>query len=225
MFGREADRDEDAGADPADAPGRAARRARPCELMRESARAGMTHGRARRPRRAAHPRRRRRCRRSSAYRADRAIDFPATLCISVNDEVVHGIPGARVLADGDLVSIDCGAIVDGWHGDAAISLVVRRRRATRGPGADRVHRGVAVARHRAPCASGDRLYDVGAAVEDFVDGRRRPGRRPAYGIVEEYVGHGIGTLDARGPAGAQLPGARPRARRSRPGCAWRSSRC
>ena len=45
--------------------------------------------------------------------------FPATLCISVNDEVVHGIPGERVLQDGDVVSLDCGAIVDGWHGDSA----------------------------------------------------------------------------------------------------------
>ena len=67
------------------------------------------------------------CRRSSACRAGRGPDFPATLCISVNDEVVHGIPGARVLADGDLVSVDCGAIVDGWHGDAAISVVVGDR--------------------------------------------------------------------------------------------------
>ncbi len=50
--------------------------------------------------------------------------FPATTCISVNDEVVHGIPGDRVVQDGDIVSIDCGAIVDGWHGDAAITVAV-----------------------------------------------------------------------------------------------------
>jgi hypothetical protein len=53
-----------------------------------------------------------------------AADFPASLCVSVNDEVVHGIPGDRVLADGDIVSIDCGAIVEGWHGDAAITLAI-----------------------------------------------------------------------------------------------------
>ena len=47
--------------------------------------------------------------------------YPAHICVSVNDEVVHGIPGARVIQDGDLVSIDCGAIVQGWHGDAAVS--------------------------------------------------------------------------------------------------------
>jgi len=50
--------------------------------------------------------------------------FPATICVSVNDEVVHGIPGPRVIAEGDIVSIDCGAIVDGWHGDAAITVPV-----------------------------------------------------------------------------------------------------
>ena len=50
--------------------------------------------------------------------------FPATVCVSVNDAVIHGIPGGRVLADGDLVSVDCGAIVDGWHADAAVSFVV-----------------------------------------------------------------------------------------------------
>ena len=55
--------------------------------------------------------------------------FSGSLCISVNDEVVHGVPGGRVLAEGDLVSIDCGAIVDGWHGDAALSLIVGGERA------------------------------------------------------------------------------------------------
>src|SRR5918994_6573341 len=50
--------------------------------------------------------------------------FPGSICTSVDDEVVHGIPGERVLADGDVVSIDCGAIVDGWHGDAAITVPV-----------------------------------------------------------------------------------------------------
>src|SRR6476660_5096536 len=50
--------------------------------------------------------------------------FPGSICASVNDEVVHGIPGDRVLADGDVISIDCGAIVDGWHGDAAITVAV-----------------------------------------------------------------------------------------------------
>src|SRR6478752_7872002 len=50
--------------------------------------------------------------------------FPASICASVNDQVVHGIPGSRELADGDVISIDCGAIVDGWHGDAAITVAI-----------------------------------------------------------------------------------------------------
>ena len=50
--------------------------------------------------------------------------YPAVICTSVNDEIVHGIPGSRVINEGDVVSIDCGAIVDGWHGDAALSVVV-----------------------------------------------------------------------------------------------------
>ena len=50
--------------------------------------------------------------------------YPAVICVSVNEEIVHGIPGERVINDGDVVSIDCGAIVDGWHGDAAFSMVV-----------------------------------------------------------------------------------------------------
>jgi len=50
--------------------------------------------------------------------------FPATICVSVNEEIVHGIPGSRVINEGDIVSIDCGAIIDGWHGDAAISVGV-----------------------------------------------------------------------------------------------------
>ena len=54
--------------------------------------------------------------------------FTGSICASVNDEIVHGIPGGRVLADGDLISIDCGAIVDGWHGDAAITVAGRRGR-------------------------------------------------------------------------------------------------
>jgi len=51
-------------------------------------------------------------------------DYPATICVSVNDEVVHGIPSGRVLQPGDVVSIDCGAIVEGWHGDSALTLVL-----------------------------------------------------------------------------------------------------
>ncbi|HET8766549.1 type I methionyl aminopeptidase [Phycicoccus sp. M110.8] len=119
--------------------------------------------------------------------------FTGTLCTSVNDEVVHGIPGSRVLQEGDLVSIDCGAIVDGWHGDAALSLVVGGREAGRPEDLelidateDSMWAGIAA------LAVGESLYAVGAAVEDsLVEAGERSGRE--YGIVEDYVGHGIGT--------------------------------
>ncbi|HEX5510753.1 MAG TPA: type I methionyl aminopeptidase [Actinomycetales bacterium] len=113
--------------------------------------------------------------------------FPASLCVSVNSEVVHGIPGKAVISEGDLVSIDCGAILEGWHGDSAFSMVV--------PGGDSVRAVEDQALSDATEAAmwsgiaalkvGGRLGDVGAAIEDRVDGR--------YGILEDYVGHGIGT--------------------------------
>ena len=116
--------------------------------------------------------------------------FPATVCISVNDEVIHGIPGGRELGEGDVVSIDCGAIVEGWHGDAALSLVLEGGseedmnlvRATE----DALWAGIAA------LATGTRVSDVANAVEDSIESAAAAhGTR--YGIVEEYVGHGIGT--------------------------------
>jgi methionyl aminopeptidase len=119
--------------------------------------------------------------------------FTGSLCTSVNDEVVHGIPGSRVLEEGDLLSIDCGAIVDGWHGDAAISLVVGGRDAGRPEDLalidateDAMWAGIAA------LAVGRPLYAVGAAVEDSLTAASDRHSRE-YGIVEEYVGHGIGT--------------------------------
>lgn len=122
--------------------------------------------------------------------------YPATLCVSVNDEVVHGIPGGRVLAHGDVVSIDCGAIVDGWHGDSAITVVLEAP-----GGADPLDLELARTTEDAmwagiaALARGTRLGDVGEAVEDVVDAALEAGRNDGrrYGIVEEYVGHGIGT--------------------------------
>jgi methionyl aminopeptidase len=119
--------------------------------------------------------------------------FTGTLCTSVNDEVVHGIPGPRVLTEGDLISIDCGAIVDGWHGDAAISVIVGGREAGRPQDLalidateDSMWAGIAA------LSVGESLYAVGAGVEDsIVASGDRDGHE--YGIVEEYVGHGIGT--------------------------------
>ncbi len=111
--------------------------------------------------------------------------FPGSICTSVNDEVVHGIPGGRVLAEGDLVSIDCGAIVDGWHGDAAITIAV-------GAVPDEVARLVDVTeealwRGIAAARLGGRVSDISHAVEMYV---RADGD---YGILEDYVGHGIGS--------------------------------
>jgi methionyl aminopeptidase len=111
--------------------------------------------------------------------------FPGSICASVNDEVVHGIPGGRALADGDLISIDCGAIVDGWHGDAAITVAVGVVNATLvelmevTEGA--MWAGFAAAR------LGGRVTDISHAVESHV---REHGD---YGILEDYTGHGIGT--------------------------------
>ncbi|MCT9621256.1 type I methionyl aminopeptidase [Curtobacterium sp. C2H10] len=111
-----------------------------------------------------------------------------TLCVSVNDEIVHGIPGERVLQPGDVVSVDAGAEVDGWNGDSAFTVVV--------PGGDA---GVSAARQTlsdtteralwhgiAALAHAKHLHEVGAVIEDAID------ETGAWGIVEDYTGHGIG---------------------------------
>ncbi|MBX3099235.1 MAG: type I methionyl aminopeptidase [Salinibacterium sp.] len=115
--------------------------------------------------------------------------YSHTLCVSINDEIVHGVPGDRVVQPGDLVSVDCGADVDGWNGDAAFSVVVPDPTrpelvAARQELAD-------VTEHSlwagiAELARVPRLNEVGAAIEDAVDARG------TFGIVEDYVGHGIG---------------------------------
>ena len=111
--------------------------------------------------------------------------FTGVICTSVNDQVVHGIPGTRVLRDGDIISIDCGAIVDGWHGDAAITVAV-------GEVPDRVTELMRVTeqamwRGIAAAHLGGRVTDISHAVERYVRGQGR------YGILEDYTGHGIGT--------------------------------
>ena len=117
--------------------------------------------------------------------------FPATICASVNEQIVHGIPSnAQVLADGDLVSVDCGAIVEGWHGDAAVTLVVGDAKpadlALSAACADALHAGIALVR------AGARLTDISHAVQTAAQAAaRRDGVE--YGIVREYGGHGIGT--------------------------------
>jgi methionyl aminopeptidase len=112
--------------------------------------------------------------------------FPATICTCVNEEIVHGIPSAsRVLRDGDVVSIDCGASIAGWHADAALTVpagdITAELAKLIGDCERALWRGLAAAR------AGARLSDISAAVE-------RSARAAAqYGIVEDYVGHGIGS--------------------------------
>jgi len=110
--------------------------------------------------------------------------FPAVICVSVAAEVVHGIPGSRLLQEGELCSIDFGAVVDGWHGDAAVTVPVgdcpeellELSRVTR----ESLWAGLRAVR------AGGRLSDIGAAVEGVV-------RPHGYGLLEDYTGHGIGT--------------------------------
>jgi methionyl aminopeptidase len=111
--------------------------------------------------------------------------FPASICASINDEIVHGIPGDRELVDGDVVSLDCGAIVEGWHGDAAVTFAVGEvpddARELMRVTEEALWQGIAAAR------LGGRVGDISAAVERYV---RSQG---SYGIVEDYTGHGIGS--------------------------------
>jgi methionyl aminopeptidase len=123
--------------------------------------------------------------------------YPASICSSVNDQVVHAIPSPRqVLREGDLISIDCGADLDGWHGDAAITVAVGEVRADlRGlvrVAEDAMWAGIAAAARGARSGRG-RLTDISFAIQSAV---RKAGR---YGIVEGYGGHGIGSAMHQDP--------------------------
>lgn len=131
--------------------------------------------------------------------------YPATTCISVNSEIVHGIPGSRVLVDGDSVSIDCGAIVDGWHGDSAVTVQV----GSGSPEARELSEATRLAMWHGIGAArlGGTVGDISAAVEAYV--RSLP---TAYGIVPDYTGHGIGSAMHQPPDVPNLgrPGKGPR---------------
>ncbi len=109
--------------------------------------------------------------------------FPANLCVSVNDEIVHGIPGDRVLKEGDVVSLDFGVIYDGFHGDAALTVGVgeisedarRLIEATKSS----LEKGIKAAK------AGSRLGDISAAIQQYAESK-------GYSVVREYTGHGIG---------------------------------
>jgi len=130
-------------------------------------------------------------------------DFPATLCISVNEEIVHGIPGSRRLREGDIVGLDLGTIVDGFYGDAARTVAVggvseearRLMKVTR----EALHAGIDM------CRPGKRVGDIGHAVQTHAEGF-------GYSVVKDFVGHGIGTSLHEEP---QVPNYGPAGRRER----------
>ena len=109
--------------------------------------------------------------------------YPASVCISVNDEIIHGIPGKRVLREGDIVSVDVGAYIGGFHGDCAATFPC----GTVSPEAQRLidvtrqsfFEGIRFARE------GQRLQDISAAVQSYVE-------QNGFSVVREYVGHGVG---------------------------------
>jgi methionyl aminopeptidase len=109
--------------------------------------------------------------------------FPKSLCVSVNEEVVHGIPGPRVIEDGDIVSLDCGLILDGWWADSGWSVIC-------GTGSPEHQRLVEVTRQAlelgiAAARPGNYIGDIGNAVQTYVEAQ-------GFSVVREYVGHGIG---------------------------------
>lgn len=110
--------------------------------------------------------------------------FPGSACVSVNDEIIHGIPGGRVIQEGDIVSIDVGAIVDGYHGDNAATFAAGRVSDAAQKLMDATRESLLAA--IAVAKPGARLGDIGYAVQSYVEAL-------GYGVVREYVGHGIGT--------------------------------
>jgi len=111
--------------------------------------------------------------------------FPAVICASVNEEVVHGIPNKRKLISGDVLSIDFGAIIEDWHGDAAISFglgeVDPADQKLMDVCEESMWRGIAAGK------SGGRLTDISEAIESYINSQGK------YGILREYGGHGIGS--------------------------------
>lgn len=109
--------------------------------------------------------------------------FPANVCVSINDEIVHGIPGERVLRDGDIVSLDFGAIFDGFQGDAAVTVgvgeVSSQAQQLMGATEGSLDAGIAAA------SAGATLGDISAAIQSYAESR-------GFSVVREYTGHGIG---------------------------------
>jgi methionyl aminopeptidase len=129
--------------------------------------------------------------------------FPASVCVSVNDEIIHGIPGERRLCEGDIVSLDLGAVVDGYFGDGArtvaVGVVSEEARSLMRTTEEALWQGISM------CTPGKRVGDIGHAVEQHAQGR-------GYSVVRDYVGHGIGTSLHEEP---QIPNYGPPGRRAR----------
>jgi methionyl aminopeptidase len=114
----------------------------------------------------------------------RLAPYRHSLCVSIDEEIVHGVPGQRRVRDGQVVSIDAGAIVDGWHGDAARTFIVGEV----APEARRLVEATERAMYAGIAAAqpGNHLSDISGAVEDVA-------RAAGYGVIRAFVGHGIGT--------------------------------
>lgn len=109
--------------------------------------------------------------------------FPCSVCISVNDQVVHGIPSKRVLKDGDIVGLDFGVIADGFYGDSArtvaIGSISPEAKQLMDVAQQSLHEGISQAR------AGNRVFDISSAIQNYVEAR-------GFSVVKEFVGHGIG---------------------------------
>jgi len=129
--------------------------------------------------------------------------YPATLCISINEEIVHGIPGPKKLKDGDIVGLDLGCIVEGFYGDAARTVAVGRASAE----AERLMKATRESLFAGidMCRPGNRIGDIGHAVQTHAESF-------GYSVVKDFVGHGIGTSLHEEP---QVPNYGPAGRRER----------
>jgi methionyl aminopeptidase len=137
--------------------------------------------------------------------------FPATICASLNEEIVHGIPGRRQLAEGDLLKVDCGAIVDGYHADSAVTIAV-------GEVSEEARRLMQVT--RASLQAGISAVQAGARVSDVSRAVQSTAEAAGYTVVTEYTGHGIGRALHEDP---KVPNYVPRGRwmsnpKLEPGC-------
>jgi methionyl aminopeptidase len=128
--------------------------------------------------------------------------FPATICTSLNEQIVHGIPGDRMIQEADLVKLDVGAIVDGFHGDAAVTLIVGEGTEQQRALVEATRRSLEIGIEAAQ--AGCRIGDISAAIEGYI-------RPLGYELVREYSGHGIGrrmheppSVPNIGPAGQGL---------------------